>query len=277
MPLFPSRRKGLGALIEGPRETRAPGIEKLRLGKSMHSSATLEHFIPTVDGRRLILDQGATSSCVAHAFIAAIHIAEVRARLPFAPCSRLFAYYNARRLMDPQVLPIVDDSGTYPRTCAEGLAKFGVPDEEYWPFSTFTFKVNRRPNYTAMTMANPRTGGSYVKIYERGDQRLSAIESAIVAGHPVVFGTTVRESFLDMHGPDFVQIQEGDIAGGHAMAIVGFEPFLGRMRYRVLNSWGPKWRDGGLVWLDQSLIASDEADDFHVLYGWKRLQGLQGA
>jgi len=231
---------------------------------------SLEDSIPREHGEKVILNQGATSSCVAHAFVAGIHIAETRAGLPYVPCSRLFAYYNARREMKEQ--RFVLDNGTYLRTCAAALAHFGVPDEGHWPFSEFTLIVNKRPSFDAMRWAHPRAGGNYVKIYPPGDMRLDAIKSALHAGHPVAFGTLVTQSFLSNKGPARIkELDTSALAGGHAMLIIGWEVVEGETWFRVLNSWGPKWRDGGLCWFHQDLIAAASADDFHVIYGWNRI------
>lgn len=271
MPIFPSRRKGLGAKIEGKAQSTTYALERLSL-PSVPSGVTefsLERFIPVVRGVQLILDQGATSSCVAHAFVQGIHIAEERAGLSFMPCSRLFAYYNARK---EQGEKYVTDDGTYLRTCAAGLRHLGLPDEQFWPFSEFTLKVNKRPAFTAYRQAQPRSGGQYVKIYQDGIPRLDAVCSALYAGHTVAFGTLVPESFLDMDGdPNIVADPNSRLAGGHAMAIIGWKTVNGVRWFRVVNSWGLRWRDHGKCWFHESLIANQMADDFHVVLGWNRL------
>jgi len=271
MPIFPSKRKGLGAIIEGDKAVETLPFSTMRLPSApVAAEFTLEQFIPTVHDRQLVLDQGATSSCVAHAFIAGIHIAETRAGLPFVSCSRLFAYYNARKAMGPGM---VTDSGTYLRTCAQGLTSIGVPDESHWPFSEFTLTVNRRPDFDAVRWAHPRAGGKFVKIYTAGVQRLDAIKTSLFAGHAVAFGTAVRESFLDNNASAHIVKDTSPVVGGHAMLIIGWKTDAhGVTWFRVLNSWGEPWRDRGRCWFHHELIADRAADDFHVVYGWKRIQ-----
>lgn len=274
MPLLPSSKKGLGAKIEGDKQLASPtyALEKLALGAAPSiPEFSLERFIPKVDGKPAILNQGATSSCVAHAFCAGLHIMETRAGLPFVPASRLFAYYNARREAGDR---IITDSGTYLRTCASGLRHLGVPDEKHWEFSEFSFLVNMRPGFDAVRYAHPRAGGKYVKIYQRELERIDAIKTALYAGLPVAFGTTVGESFLENTGTPYIKRDSGRIAGGHAMLIIGWETEANEVWFRVLNSWGSTWRDGGLCWMHQDRIASILSDDFHVIYGWNRLQQL---
>jgi len=271
MPIFPSKRKGLGAILEEDKPVDTLPFSTMRLSAApVVPEFSLEHFIPAINGAPVILNQGATSSCVAHAFIAGIHIAETKVGLPFIPCSRLFAYFNARKEMGPGA---VVDSGTYLRTCAAGLSDFGVPDEKHWPFSEFTLKVNKRPSFDAMRWAHPRAGGKFVKIYTTGAQRIDAIKTALFAGYAVAFGTAVRESFLVNNASDHIVADYSPTVGGHAMLIIGWKTDeQGVVWFRVLNSWGEAWRDHGLCWFHHSLIATPVASDFHVVYGWQRLQ-----
>jgi hypothetical protein len=272
MPLLPSSKRGLGFRPD-PLKNGSPSFAKMGVAAASDVTAfSLEGSIPVVNGRRLILDQGSTSSCVAHAFVAALHIVEQRAGLAHIPASRLYVYYHARR--EEGRGSIVFDNGTYLRTCAEGLAKFGVPDERWWPFSTFSLTVNKRPKYEAISEAHPRQGGKYARIYEYDADRSQAIKSALVAGHPVCFGTLVSKSFLDSRGGAYVELPRAadPIVGGHAMTIVGWETRDKRTWYRVLNSWGPDWRDGGLCWMAEDYVTSVNTTDLHVIHGWERLR-----
>lgn len=238
---------------------------------SQLSEFTLEQCIPEAEGVKIILDQGATSSCVAHAFIGGIHLMENRAGLPFQNASRLFAYYNSRR--EHSLSGLVTDSGTYLSTCAAGLYKFGTPDEAIWPFSEWTLTVNKRPSYGAISYAHPRASGKYVEILETGDDRINAIKSAIAAGFPVAFGTNVTIPFTNSIGvTEFMRPTVTDsIAGGHALLAIGWKTDTRGIWFRILNSWGPRWRDGGLCWFHEDYMAKDPTNDLHVVYGWNRI------
>lgn len=273
MPILPSSKRGLGAKIDGHGNLDAPSFSIMRLpGAGDLKDFSLESMVPIIDGWKVVLDQGATSSCVAHAFIAGIHIREKSAGLSFMNASRLYAYYHARR--EETGSPVVLDQGTFLRTCAIGLAKFGIPDENYWPFSQFTLTVNKRPSYAAMSEAHPRAGGKYVRIYELLAGRSAAIKAALIAGYPVAFGTAVAQSFLDNGGPLSVQKPNAydKIAGNHAMLIIGWKTVDNMVWWRVQNSWGRNWRDEGFAWLADSYINWEQTQDLHIIYGWKRLQ-----
>ena len=274
MALLPSsRRKGLGLKFEDPDKVTTFGLETMKLGRGAVPPTFIDHEddIPMVDGKRVIQDQGATSSCVGQTFVAALHLRESRSELEFDPISVLYPYYNSRREDDR----LVWDSGTYLSSLAHALRVHGACSEKHWTWSQMGTKVNRRPNWQAMRHAHPRRGGKYVRIYENGDERLRAIQLAVLAGHDVAFGSRLGSSFLGSSGPIMVDVPPATekIAGNHAMLIIGWQTFSGRLYFRVLNSWGPGWRDGGLCWMSAGYIGWSQTRDLHVVYGWERIQG----
>lgn len=278
MALLPSsRRKGLGALLDGNSRVDTYGLPTMRLTHTGADRARecldLERHIPRVDGKPRILDQGATSSCVAHAFVAGIHITEHKRGLPYASCSRLYPYYNSRR--EHLILgTAVWDSGTYLRTCAVALRKFGTPDERFWQWGQSGLRVNKRPSWNAMRHAHARRGGKYVRIYETGEERTRAMRQAIMAGHPVAFGTPVSDDFLSASGSSYVlKPTVQSLAGNHAMLAIGWQTdSRGEVWFRVLNSWGSRWRDGGMCWMSADYMRWHKTTDLHIIYEWERVQ-----
>ena len=225
--------------------------------------------VPTVDGHRFIFDQQGTNSCVMNMYAHAIVLKESRDGYEFDEPSRLFPYWNSRKEHDAQWF----DSGTYLYTGATALRKFGTPSEQYWKWGQFSGRVNRRPNWTAFRKAHPRRDGRYVRIYENGQDRIDAIQQAIMAGHDVGFGTRLGKSFLSPDGPSMVNPPPPTeaIAGNHAMLIIGWNTFNGVLYFRVLNSWGRWWRDGGLCWMRADYITASYTRDLHIIYGWNKL------
>jgi hypothetical protein len=267
-----STRKGLGLKFEQGRPATF-GLERMRLTGEAAPKEFLEHedHIPFVNGRRIIQDQGATSTCVGQTFVAALHMAEMRQGLEFDPVSVLYPYYNSRRDHGGHLT----DNGTYLHTLAHALRVQGACSEQYWKWSQLGLKVNRRPNWNAMRFAHPRRGGKYVRIYEAGEQRIDAIQQAILGGHNVAFGTRVGVSFLPARGADFIDalpITE-KIAGNHAMLIIGWKTFGDALYFRVLNSWGSNWRNDGRCWMSADYLTQSYTNDLHVIYGWRRLGG----
>lgn len=273
-------RRKLGLLMERSGQFQpAYGLDRLvgefAAGDMGEAYLLHERDIPRRDGVPYVLDQGSTSSCVANAFAQALHMAEMRAGLQFVDVSRLYMYWHARKEHNGQWF----DSGTYLRTCASGLRRFGACDSERWPWATRFTRVNRRPSWNAMRFAHPRRGGEYIAIHETGADRIRAVQVALRAGHDVAFGTRVGKSFLPNRGPAHIEpppITE-DIAGNHAMLIIGWAHRSGQLYFRVVNSWGRNWRDGGLCWLRADYIAAAYTRDLHVIHGWDRLRNLEVA
>lgn len=225
--------------------------------------SSLLEFVPG------IYSQGRTNSCVLNAIGAALRIVETKAGLPSVGFSRLFGYYNSRRLHGAHRT----DRGTYIRTAVKALHRFGVPDETAWPFSSSMFRVNRSPGWPAYMRAHPRRGGTYYRLNGIGFDRVRQVRQALAAGLPVVFGTRIDESFLRNDGPAVVESPTGDFVGGHAMALIGFKwNAVHGWIYLVLNSWGRDWRQGGTVWFTENYLKSVLVRDLTVVVGWERLQ-----
>lgn len=220
-----------------------------------------------------VMDQGDTSSCVAHAFSQAILVHERKQGIIDAEQpSPIFGYYNSRRMDTNSVL--VADAGTYLRSYAAALFKFGCCDEKVWSFSEHWLKVNRRPSFDAYMHAHGRRGGQYTRIVGNGPARIHAVKSALAAGLPVVFGTNVGVSFLENEGPSIVAppVHERS-AGGHAMCLVGYdETGPNGTLYEVVNSWSTSWRDDGLWFMTEDYLTWDQTADLWIIQGWEAVR-----
>lgn len=107
---------------------------------------------------------------------------------------------------------------------------------------------------------------------------LDKLRLAIAQGHPVIVGMTTDNS-LDALRPDEVlhsraeaklsAAPSGDRLGGseefvgHAMVFVGYDDR--RRAFRVLNSWGPGWADGGYGWIGYDAVRHDMTDAFQMV------------
>jgi C1A family cysteine protease len=259
VPIFPTARHGFGHLpdredVRDDRFTAAFGAD--RAGGSLD-----------MRGLAPVLDQGGTSSCVAHAVATAILIREAVAGVyPIVPPSRLALYWNARYQHGGQR----SDSGTYIREAFKVLAKIGVPHEALHPFSTFTLTVNRQPPIKSYIEGHKRSGGRYVRIDSYGSDRIADIRAALRNRLPVVFGTLVSEDFLRLRGNTVAQAPTAAarIAGGHAMVVVGDDPQRG---FIVQNSWGRGWGDNGYCVLSYDYVTSGITRDLWCVDGWKRI------
>lgn len=215
-------------------------------------SASLRPFVVS------ILDQGRLGSCVANAGFQAIRISHVRQAANGSPViaaaimtqkppelgSRLWGYYFARAIHHMTAF----DSGTHLRSFFQAINAIGFPPESAWPYSddkggdrpTFT----RQPKTNAFRLAaDQRAPTVYRRIFSEGGARLEDVKLAIANGFAVCFGVDVTEDFAD----DLIDPTKplgppnGPIAGGHAMAAVGYDGDV----FEIVNSWGDEWGDGG--------------------------------
>ena len=93
-----------------------------------------------------------------------------------------------------------------------------------------------------------------VRGFQRVDlQRPDDVKGQILAGHPVVFGMGVSQRFQHLRGAVvYNALPNEPVQYGHAMVIVGYDD--ARDAFRVLNSWGPQWADGGFGWIGYDTI-----------------------
>jgi Papain family cysteine protease/Domain of unknown function (DUF4384) len=84
------------------------------------------------------------------------------------------------------------------------------------------------------------------------DTKIEATKKALAEGHPVVIGFIVLESFYRAKALWEPLASDGGATGKHgrhAMCVVGYDDYKHGGAFRVLNSWGTKWADGGFVWI----------------------------
>jgi len=216
----------LGYLPDKP-DDRDKHIASLGLSLSIPDSSSLRDQVVEV------LDQGDTSSCVAHAWAQALRIADRVAGVNLPPLSsREYLYYNARAYDGGPI----EDQGTQLRSCAQGIIKFGRPAESVWPFTPSY--INERPPWEAYREGYDARG---VAGYHRVTT-LDEIRQAIAAGHAVVGGTSVSKSIFTagdggIYSPDPAE----QSVGGHALTIVGYDA----ESFEIVNSWGAGWGSQG--------------------------------
>ncbi len=271
MGILPTRAKGFGLKFQTG-IINTDSLCTMRLDTVGPPDIFLEHEekMPLFNGKRFVFDQSSTSTCVANAFLHGILMKEARGGFQFDQPSRLYPYWHSRKEHGGQWF----DSGTYLHTLATALRKFGAPSERYWKFGTFSTRVNRRPNWTAMRKAHPRRDGRYVRIYQTGVDRINAIKQTLLNGHDVAFGTRVAKSFQPSFGVHYIErpAATDPVAGNHAMLIIGWTMREGRLWFRVLNSWGSGWRNSGLCWMSAEYITWNRTTDLHVIHGWSKLR-----
>ena len=185
-----------------------------------------------------ISDQGQLRSCTSNATCDGFEYV-LRDRVDL---SRLFVYWNSRSNK-------THATGTTIRSALDSIRVYGVPPEYMWPYDPE--KVNTKPSEGAWTVAEQRKRTTYYRV-----QNCQEIVTAIDAGWPVIFSVFLDDDFVNTWPhPDHVFTGEKLTDSSHAMLIVGYRKTDSGYQFRVRNSWGSQWCDGGYCWFTESYVA----------------------
>src|SRR5438105_503792 len=92
-------------------------------------------------------NQGNLGSCTANALIGTLEFLEIKNGVKFVDLSRLFLYYNERRMEGT----VDQDSGAFIRDGIKSLSKEGACPEREWPYNVSAFA--KKPNKKCYTDA----------------------------------------------------------------------------------------------------------------------------
>lgn len=222
------------------------------------TGAGLHQLPPKVDLRpqmTRIEDQGDTNSCTANATAGAFEYLRKRHQGVNQDVSRLYLYYNARYVADPEN---IEDQGSTIADVIEGLKEYGACTEETWTFDPEY--VDEEPE----SVAYDEGAGFVVEHARLVPVELAAWKTALAAGHPIIFGLELYDSF-DKHrkpglvpAPSKTEAARGSHAG-HAMLCVGYsDPDA---VFIVRNSWGASWGDKGYCYIPYRYLMDPRYND----------------
>lgn len=201
---------------------------------------SLPNFFPTPG------DQGSQGSCVgwavaygARSFYEGVADGgRLSERDAFSP-----AYvFNQIRAKTPSC-----DTGTLISDALNLLTQQGVARLSEFPYTPE--RCDRLPS------ALHQKSASRFKIFgwstiRRGD--LDGVKGALFRGHPVIVGMDVTKQFSRLRGNNIYTDAKGTPDGGHAMVIVGYDDRL--RSFKLFNSWGEDWGDGGFGWVSYDVM-----------------------
>lgn len=207
-----------------------------------------------------------TNSCTANAIVGALEYHQRKARQPQTDLSRLFVYYNARRLSETED----QDVGSFIHHVMASVLAYGACEERMWPFETAMVKT--KPTEAAYTNAMLHEAVQYART-PLGPVALQAL----AAGLPIVFGAYFPSAYYDeAHRSgampvDGQQSQRPD--SGHAMLIVGYD--APSKTWLVRNSWGEGYADKGYFRIPFDTMASyADPTHFWTIGAIEQTQGL---
>ncbi len=202
-------------------------------------------------------DQEWQSSCVAWAtgYAARSFLgAEQAGRAPEARTdlvSPAYIFYRVRERKD-----ICVGTGSNVAAALELLASEGSVSQAEMPYGTMTCKTAPTETQIA-SAAHWRIGGwRAIQRETPGDWRtpivLDDVKAQLQEGLPVIFTMTAPQSFEDWKGGGVYSTDESK-GGMHAMTLVGYDEQ--KQAFRLINSWGKYWGDGGYAWLSYATFA----------------------
>lgn len=281
-----SDKRGMGWLPDYPdfrdytEETEAIKTILTTQAKSKRRGITIkaDSLPTTVDLRPWcspVEDQGMLGSCTAHAGAGIIEYYERKAFGRHTDASRLFLYKVTRNLMQAK-----GDTGAYLRSTIGAMVLFGVPPEEYWPYTDEEKAFDIEPNaFTYAFASNYQT----LK-YFRHDlpntahaKLLDKLKTWLAKGHPAMFGFTVYNSIeqAEKTGRIPYPSPKEKIEGGHAIVAIGYDD---KMKIKnthnkaettgallIRNSWGKGWGEDGYGWLPYEYVIKGLAEDFWTI------------
>ncbi len=216
-----------GYIKDAP-DPRDEHFAKLGIGAAPPISASLRNHVLDV------LDQLGTSSCCANAWAQALRIADSISGVKTPQLSsREFLYFGARKYDGGDIV----DMGTQLRSVAKAVVKVGRPPESAWPF--VEARINDQPPWEAFREAFDHKGpAGYHRV-----STLTEIKQAIAAGHAVVGGVDIGQSFEDYSGGIYSAPSGEASLGGHALCFVGYDEHS----FTIVNSWNLTWGEHGFA------------------------------
>ena len=223
-----------------------------------------------------VYDQGQEGSCVANASTAAFEFAWNKEHKVFIGGSRQFIY----RLLLQHDGTYPQDAGSTTSSAVWVLTNKGLAPERMFPYSN-SWTVTPPPAAFAYALQHHAA-----QAYDVDNTDHISIKKAVAAGFPVMFGGYVYNSIENLtpanpfNAPNAGQ---GAPIGGHERLIVGYDSTLSHIFvvtnpngthgaititgfYRVRNSWGTGWGDGGYSWEPMVDIENPQYnEDFAVL------------
>ena len=204
-------------------------------------------------------DQGQLGSCTGNAIAGCIEYMDRRYNNKQTQVSRMFIYYYERLIEGT----VNYDSGAYIRDGIKATYTYGAPLESLWPYTISKFK-------TPPTVAAVQDGARRkVTLYQSiANGNVSACQTALAAGFPVVIGFDVYSSFESQTVANtgmmpYPNTRTEKLLGGHCVLLVGYNN--NSQRFIVRNSWGSNWGDRGYFYMPYQVIQNTSmSSDFWV-------------
>jgi C1A family cysteine protease len=184
--------------------------------------------------------------------------------------SELFLGYYSRYICEGGT-PSGDNGSTILAT-AQAMAQYGICFASTWPY--VESKENTRPPTSAVNEAKKFEVGKYFAI-PNNNNKLTAIKQSIYAGVPIMYGSDVHESIMNVDSTGIEPYASPDsttdpVAGGHARWVLGWDDTksikgtITKGAFLVMNSWSSSWGANGTSWVSYQTWLDQETDDMGI-------------
>jgi hypothetical protein len=245
-----AQKKGTGLTFDLPSYRGTPYKAKLTAMsyRGMPSSASVEQYAPTPG------DQGNYGTCVA--FAVAYHARTIMT----AKLKNLTNKSDINKLIHSPTWVYESIKNKTDNTCQQGSNPVDalelLKNKGCAPLSALSYSCGG----TITTKAKEAAADFVLEDYQilflpdetDAEVRVSVTKKALAEGHPVILCFVVPESFYGaktLWQPAATDAGASGKHGRHAMCIVGYDDTKFGGAFRVMNSWGTSWGDGGFVWI----------------------------
>ncbi len=223
-----------------------------------------------------VYNQGKLKSSAAFAAVGIVEYLENQFYGKFIEASPLFLYKVARNFLHE-----TGDLNVLPRTIVGALVLFGVPPEEYWPYTDKSGAdpdgFDREPSAFCYSFAQNYKVRLYTKIDQTNTltpELVDKIKTAIANEIPSILCFDIYESIWQdiTNGKiPYPQKNEKLIEENHSVMIIGYDDSYKiknqnnnkktKGAFLIKNSWGTDWGDDGYGWLPYEYILKRRARD----------------
>ncbi len=109
---------------------------------------------------------------------------------------------------------------------------------------------------------NTNAANHKIESYRQVDLNIQKLKEYLAQNRALTFGAKLGENFMAWNSSDVIYDDTDTYHGQHAyhaMTLCGYDDSKGNNgAFRVVNSWGTGWGDGGYIWVDYNFFVSGD-------------------